>query len=51
MVLSVVSPLDRLLVSLCQVFLDQETRMLKDMVEKVKKAGANVLICQRASMT
>jgi len=30
-----------------QAFLDQETRMLKDMVEKVKKAGANVLICQK----
>lgn len=30
-----------------KAFLDQETRMLKDMVEKVKKAGANVLICQK----
>ncbi len=28
-------------------FLDQETRMLKDMVEKVKKTGANILICQK----
>jgi len=28
-------------------FLDQETRMLKEMVEKVKKAGANVLFCQK----
>jgi len=30
-----------------KAFLDQETRMLKDMVEKVKKAGANVLVCQK----
>jgi thermosome len=30
-----------------QAFLDQESRMLTDMVEKVKKAGANVLICQK----
>lgn len=30
-----------------KAFLDQENRMLKDMVEKVKKAGANVLICQK----
>ncbi len=30
-----------------KAFLDQETRMLKDMVEKVKKAGASVLICQK----
>ena len=30
-----------------KAFLDQETRMLKDMVEKVKTAGANVLICQK----
>jgi thermosome len=30
-----------------KAFLDQETHMLKDMVEKVKKAGANVLICQK----
>jgi thermosome len=30
-----------------KAFLNQETRMLKDMVEKVKKAGANVLICQK----
>jgi thermosome len=30
-----------------KAFLDQETRMLKDMVEKIKKAGANVLICQK----
>jgi chaperonin GroEL (HSP60 family) len=28
-------------------FLDQETHMLKAMVEKIKKAGANVLICQK----
>jgi thermosome len=30
-----------------KAFLDQESRMLKDMVEKIKKAGANVLICQK----
>jgi thermosome len=30
-----------------KAFLDQESRMLKEMVEKVKKAGANVLICQK----
>jgi thermosome len=30
-----------------KAFMDQETRMLKDMVNKVKKAGANVLICQK----
>jgi thermosome len=30
-----------------KAFLDQETRMLKTMVEKVKNAGTNVLICQK----
>ncbi|MGQ9460991.1 MAG: thermosome subunit beta [Candidatus Bathyarchaeaceae archaeon] len=30
-----------------KAFLDKETRLLKDMVEKVKKAGANVLVCQK----
>jgi len=30
-----------------QAFLDQETRILKDMVEKVKRTGANVVICQK----
>jgi len=30
-----------------KAFLDQENRMLKDMVEKVKKAGTNVIICQK----
>ncbi len=30
-----------------KAFLDQETRILKDMVEKIKKAGANVLISQK----
>ncbi|MFQ6064847.1 MAG: thermosome subunit beta [Candidatus Bathyarchaeia archaeon] len=30
-----------------KAFLDKETHMLKEMVEKVKKAGANVLICQK----
>ena len=30
-----------------QRYLDEETRMLKDMVQKVIDAGANVLICQK----
>ena len=30
-----------------QAFLDQEEKMLKDMVEKVAGSGANVLICQK----
>jgi len=30
-----------------KAFLDQETSMLKEMVEKIKKAEANVLICQK----
>jgi len=30
-----------------QAFLAEEEKMLKSMVEKVKKAGANVLICQK----
>jgi len=30
-----------------QAFLDQEAKMLKDMVEKVAKSGCNVLICQK----
>jgi len=30
-----------------KAFLDQETKMLKDMVEKVKNAGANVVFCQK----
>jgi len=30
-----------------QAFLDEEESMLKKMVEKVKKSGANVLICQK----
>jgi len=30
-----------------QQYLDEETRMLKDMVSKVADAGANVLICQK----
>ena len=30
-----------------KAFLDQENRMLKVMVEKVKKAGSNVLFCQK----
>jgi thermosome len=28
-------------------FLDEETRMLKNMVDKISEAGANVLICQK----
>jgi len=30
-----------------KAFLDQETRMLKEMVEKTKNAGANVVFCQK----
>jgi len=30
-----------------QAFLDQEEKMLKDMVEKIAKSGANVLVCQK----
>ncbi len=30
-----------------QQFLDEETKMLKSMVEKVEQSGANVLICQK----
>jgi thermosome len=30
-----------------QQYLDEEARMLKDMVEKISSAGANVLICQK----
>jgi thermosome len=30
-----------------QAFLDEEEGMLKKMVEKVKKSGANVLVCQK----
>ena len=30
-----------------QQYLDEETRMLKEMVEKVRDAGANVLVCQK----
>ena len=30
-----------------KAFLDQETKILKDMVEKIKSAGANVVICQK----
>ncbi|MEM1582045.1 MAG: thermosome subunit beta [Candidatus Bathyarchaeia archaeon] len=30
-----------------KAFLDKETEMLKNMVEKIKKAGANVVICQK----
>jgi len=30
-----------------QAFLDKETRILREMVEKVKKAGANVILCQK----
>ena len=30
-----------------QAFLDEEETMLKKMVEKVKKSGANVLVCQK----
>jgi len=30
-----------------KAFLDQETIMLREMVEKVKKSGANVVVCQK----
>ena len=30
-----------------KAFLDQETNMLRDMVAKMKRAGANVVICQK----
>jgi len=30
-----------------KAFLDKETNMLREMVEKIKKAGANVVICQK----
>jgi thermosome len=30
-----------------KAFLDKETAMLREMVEKIKKAGANVVICQK----
>jgi len=30
-----------------KAFLDQETTMLREMVEKIKQTGANVLICQK----
>jgi thermosome len=30
-----------------KAFLDQETRMLKGMIAKIKKAGANVVFCQK----
>jgi len=30
-----------------KAFLDKETNMLKGMVERVKKAGANVVVCQK----
>src|SRR5207237_9263431 len=30
-----------------QRFLDEENKMLKSMVDKIKTAGANVLICQK----
>lgn len=34
-------------VSQLQKFLDEEERMLKDMVEKIKSSNANVLLCQK----
>ncbi len=30
-----------------KAFLDEETNMLKEMVDKIKKSGANVVICQK----
>ncbi|MFX0169256.1 MAG: thermosome subunit alpha [Candidatus Hodarchaeota archaeon] len=34
-------------VSQMQAFLDEEERMLRDMVDKIKKSGANVVLCQK----
>ncbi|MFW9934883.1 MAG: thermosome subunit alpha [Candidatus Thorarchaeota archaeon] len=34
-------------VSQMQAFLDEEERMLREMVSKVKKVGANVVLCQK----
>ena len=34
-------------VSQMQAFLDEEERMLREMVDKVKKVGANVILCQK----
>ena len=33
--------------SMMKKFLDEETRMLKDMADKVTSVGANVLVCQK----
>ncbi len=33
--------------SMIKKFLDEETKMLKEMVDKVSESGANVLICQK----
>jgi thermosome len=30
-----------------KMFLDEETRMLKDMVKKISDSGANILVCQK----
>jgi chaperonin GroEL (HSP60 family) len=30
-----------------QMFLEEENRMLKSMVEKIKSIGANVVLCQK----
>ena len=30
-----------------QAFIDQEDKMLREMVDKIKKSGANVLLCQK----
>lgn len=30
-----------------KAFLDEETRMMKEMVDKIKAAGANVVLCQK----
>ena len=30
-----------------KMFLEEENRMLKDMVDKIKTTGANVVICQK----
>ena len=30
-----------------QAFLDEETKLMKDMVDKIKESGANVVLCQK----
>ena len=32
-----------------KAFLDEETHMMKEMVNKIKAAGANVVLCQKGN--